>query len=148
MFPNGSIPGIMECFTVQISSDNLLEGQEVLVLEASSEDAIISSIFDGLGDADGDIGDEILECAGMAPGEPFIDCIDDISDSYPTDALRNTTFIPLIITDGDTNGVLQIFSFPVLQWTLPNQDLHIKETFQFRTHAHCVDQTSRVLLKA
>ena len=107
-FAIGSIPGVMQCFGIEISSDMLLEGQEVFVLEASSEDAIISSVFDALGDADGDIGDEILECAEFAAGsDPFIDCINEIGDPYPTaDDCRNTTSIPLIITDGDTASKL------------------------------------------
>ena len=107
MFAAGSTPGVMQCFGIEISSDMLLEGQEVFVLEASSEDAIISGVFNALGDADGDIGDEILECAQLAGSGPFIDCIDEIGDRYPTaDDCRNTTSIPLIITDGDTASKL------------------------------------------
>lgn len=101
-FTSGDVSGDSLCFNITIAEDNMLEGQEVVILEAVSEDAVISGVFDPIGDATGEIGDALLNCIGLV-SEAFAECIEKIGDPYST-IHRNSTFIPLVVTDGDTEG--------------------------------------------
>ena len=40
-FPNGTEPGSVDCFNVSIVKDGILEGDEVVSLELSSDDAVV-----------------------------------------------------------------------------------------------------------
>ena len=40
-FPNGTEPGSVDCFNVLIVKDDTLEGDEVVSLELSSDDAVV-----------------------------------------------------------------------------------------------------------
>lgn len=122
-FQIGSSSGDAECFNVSIAEDSLLEGWEVLLLEAISEDAIISSSFDSIFDiidaidsgiggvitAIGELDDALYDCIDEVGGalEDIIKCLKRLIGHVPySDIHRNSTLIPLVITDGDTEGIL------------------------------------------
>ena len=104
-FSSGSVAGDNECFTITLMSDTLLEGPEVVILEASSDEAIISGIFDPLGDVPGEIDDALIfECAELNDNvNSLIECIEEIGGSNPI-VHQGSTSIPLIIADEETQG--------------------------------------------
>jgi hypothetical protein len=112
----------MECFNITIVADDLVEGQELLLLEAESEDAIISGVFDPLSDiidaisgsvATGDIIGAIEECISEVgeAADDIIGCVlsffsSTLDFSYTKTPVphRNSTLTPLLVADGDTAG--------------------------------------------
>lgn len=104
-FNIGRESGAQECFNISIASDNLLEGRELVLLDASSDDSIIVGIFDSIGRTIVGSIDAVGSCIGMA-GNALVECIraagEFIIDPIIND---NTTSILLAVEDGDTDGM-------------------------------------------
>ena len=115
-FPAGSAPGTFQCFNISILEDDWLEDHEVVLFEASSDDAIISSLFDQIFnviDFLGSLGDilrALLTCIKEVGGdiEAIVRCVKRIVSHVPysddDDIHRNSTMFPLLVKDGDADG--------------------------------------------